>query len=80
MTAPSHPGSPHPTCEQPHVIQNDMCGGRRRSPCHGCGRCFGETEGTPISRLHSSAAEEIAGHTDETCGEWLRRASEHVEA
>ncbi|MEO9056938.1 MAG: hypothetical protein ABI396_02055 [Ktedonobacteraceae bacterium] len=98
MTSPSLPGCPNPACEQSHVIRNGSSGGRRRYHCRGCGRFFGETAGTPMYRLHTSAAEgaqallivmhrgslraaeEITGHTYETIGEWLRRASEHAEA
>jgi len=99
MTAPSSlPTCPNPACEQPHVIRNGSSKGRRRYQCRGCGRFFGETEGTPMYRLHTPvaevaqallvvmrrgslrAAEEITGHKYETIGEWLRRASEHVEA
>ncbi|MEO9028679.1 MAG: hypothetical protein ABI413_07690, partial [Ktedonobacteraceae bacterium] len=85
-------------CEKPHVIRNGRSGGRQRYECRGCGRFFGETAGTPMYRLHTSAvevaqallvvmrrgslraAEEITGHTYETIGVWLRRASEHAEA
>jgi transposase-like protein len=99
MTATSSlPTCPNPACEQPHVIRNGSSKGRRRYLCRGCGRFFGETEGTPMYRLHTPvaevaqallvvmrrgslrAAEEITGHTYETIGAWLRRASEHAEA
>jgi transposase-like protein len=76
------------------VIRNGSSGGRRREECRGCGRFFGDTAGTPMSRLHTEArevaqallivmrrgsfraAEEITGHTEETSGEWVRRASQ----
>jgi transposase-like protein len=57
MTPPPLPGCPNPACEQPHVIRNGSSNGRRRYQCRGCGRFFGETEGTPIYRLHTPAAE-----------------------
>src|SRR5438128_9970074 len=58
MTAPlSLPTCPNPACEQPHVIRNGSSKGRRRYQCRGCGRFFGETEGTPMYRLHTPVAE-----------------------
>jgi transposase-like protein len=57
MTPPPIPGCPNPACERPHVIRNGSSGGRRRYECRGCGRFFGETEGTPMYRLHTPAAE-----------------------
>jgi|SRR5450755_526600 len=51
------PTCPNPGCSQPHVIGNGSSKGRRRYQCRGCGRFFGETEGTPMYRLHTSAAE-----------------------
>jgi len=51
------PTCPNPACEQPHVIGNGSSKGRRRYQCRGCGRFFGETEGTPMYRLHTPAAE-----------------------
>ena len=58
MTFPcSLPLCPNPACMQPHVIRNGSSKGRRRYCCRGCGRFFGETEGTPMYRLHTPAAE-----------------------
>lgn len=53
----SLPTCPNPACEQPHVIRNGSSKGRRRYQCRGCGRFFGETEGTPMYRLHTPVAE-----------------------
>jgi transposase-like protein len=41
------------------VVRNGSLGGRRRYHCRGCGAWFGETHGTPLYRLKTSA-EEIA--------------------
>ena len=58
MTVPSPlPTCPNPGCEQPHVIRNGSSKGRRRYQCRGCGRFFGETEGTPMYGLHTPASE-----------------------
>ena len=58
MTATSPlPTCPNPACEQPHVIRNGSSKGRRRYECRSCGRFFGETEGTPMYRLHTPVAE-----------------------
>jgi transposase-like protein len=57
MTLPPLPVCPNPACEQSHVIRNGSSNGRRRYQCRGCGRFFGETEGTPMYRLHTPAAE-----------------------
>jgi transposase-like protein len=58
MTSTSSlPTCPNPACEQPHVIRNGSSKGRRRYQCRGCGRFFGETEGTPMYRLHTPVAE-----------------------
>lgn len=54
---PSLPACPNPACEQPRVIHNGSSKGRRRYQCRGCGRFFGETEGTPMYRLHTPVAE-----------------------
>jgi len=54
---PPLPTCPNPACEQPHVIRNGSSKGRRRYLCRGCGRFFGETEGTPMYRLHTKASE-----------------------
>jgi transposase-like protein len=53
----SLPTCPNPGCSQPHVIRNGSSKGRRRYQCRGCGRFFGETEGTPMYRLHTPVAE-----------------------
>ena len=58
MTVPSAlPSCPNPECSQSHVIGNGSSKGRRRYQCRGCGRFFGETEGTPMYGLHTPAAE-----------------------
>lgn len=57
MSIPPLPTCPNPACEQPHVIRNGSSNGRRRYQCRGCGRFFGATEGTPMYRLHTPAAE-----------------------
>ena len=58
MTVPSPlPSCPTPECSQPHVIRNGSSKGRRRYQCRGCGRFFGETEGTPMYGLHTPTAE-----------------------
>ncbi|GHO64198.1 hypothetical protein KSC_030900 [Ktedonobacter sp. SOSP1-52] len=58
MTAtPSLPACPNPACAQPHVIRNGSSKGRQRYQCRGCGRFFGETEGTPMYGLHTPVAE-----------------------
>ncbi len=43
--------------EQPHVIRNGSSKGRRLYECRSCGRFYGETEGTPMYRLHTPVAE-----------------------
>lgn len=57
MTKPPLPACPNPGCSQPHVIRNGSSNGRRRYECRSCGRFFGDTEGTPMYRLHTPAAE-----------------------
>jgi transposase-like protein len=57
MEKPPIPRCPNLACENPHVIRNGSSGGRRRYQCRGCGLFFGETIGTPMYRLHTSAAE-----------------------
>src|SRR6266516_3327739 len=57
MTGPSAlPNCPNPQCSQSHVIGNGSSKGRRRYQCRGCGRFFGETEGTPMYGLHTPGA------------------------
>jgi transposase-like protein len=51
------PTCPNPMCETPHVIRNGSHNGRRRYHCRGCGRFFGETEGTPMYGLHTEVSE-----------------------
>jgi transposase-like protein len=41
----------------PHVVRNGSLGGRQRYHCRGCGTWFGETQGTPLYRLKTPAAE-----------------------
>jgi len=41
----------------PHVVRNGSLEGRQRYHCRGCGAWFGETRGTPLYRLKTSAAE-----------------------
>src|SRR5258708_34508596 len=57
MTKLPLPACPNPGCSQPHVIRNGRSNGRRRYECRSCGRFFGDTEGTPMYRLHTPAAE-----------------------
>jgi transposase-like protein len=54
---PALPDCPNPVCEQPHVIRNGSKGGRKRFHCRGCGRFWGETEGTPMYGLRTPVAE-----------------------
>lgn len=56
-TTYSVPRCPNPACEQPHVIRNGSKGGRKRFHCRGCGRFWGETEGTPLYGLRTSVTE-----------------------
>jgi transposase-like protein len=41
----------------PQVVRNGHLNGRQRYHCRGCGAWFGETQGTPLYRLKTSAAE-----------------------
>jgi transposase-like protein len=51
------PPCPNPDCSQPHVIRNGSKNGRKRFHCRGCGRFWGETEGTPLYGLKTPVAE-----------------------
>ena len=53
----SRPPCPDAGCRAPHVVRNGSLGGRQRYHCRGCGAWFGETHGTPLYRLRTSAAE-----------------------
>lgn len=48
---------PNPACAAPHVVRNGTIKGRQRYHCRGCGAWFGETQGTPLYRLHTPSAE-----------------------
>src|ERR671933_1558258 len=50
--APRRP-CPNPECAAPHVVRNGTLNGRQRYHCRGCGAWFGETQGTPLYRLHT---------------------------
>lgn len=58
QTIPCLPG-PNPACQQPHVVRNGTLSGHQRYHCRACGAWFGETQGTPLYRLHTPV-EEIA--------------------
>ena len=51
------PPCPNGACGSPHVIRNGSLEGRQRYHCRGCGAWFGETQGTPLYRLKTPAAE-----------------------
>src|SRR5215216_3463878 len=53
----ARPPCPNPDCVAPHVVRNGSLEGRQRYHCRGCGAWFGETRGTPLYRLKTSAAE-----------------------
>jgi transposase-like protein len=55
--AESRPRCPNGECPAPHVVRNGHLNGRQRYHCKGCGAWFGETHGTPLYRLKTSAAE-----------------------
>jgi transposase-like protein len=77
MTVPSAlPSCPNPQCSQSHVIGNGSSKGRRRYQCRGCGRFFGETEGTPMYGLHTPAAEVAKALLIVMCRGSLRAAEE----
>jgi transposase-like protein len=81
------PGCPNPTCAQPHVIRNGSKNGRKRFHCRGCGRFWGETEGTPVYGLRTPVAEiaygpyvRNGGHVAAACGGACRRLDRGVHA
>lgn len=51
------PPCPNPQCAQPRVVRNGSHRGRPRYQCRGCKTYFGETQGTPMYRLKTPAAE-----------------------
>ena len=51
------PPCPNPECSQPHVVRNGSHRGRQRYHCRNCQTYFGETQGTPMYGLKTSAAE-----------------------
>ena|SRR2546425_401237 len=53
----SLPPCPNPQCSQPHVVRNGSHRGRPRYQCRSCKTYFGDTQGTPMYRLKTPAAE-----------------------
>src|SRR5438874_10138759 len=53
----SLPPCPNPACEQSHVVRNGSHRGRQRYCCRTCQTYFGDTQGTPMYGLKTSAAE-----------------------
>ncbi len=53
----SLPPCPDPRCAQPHVVRNGSHRGRPRYQCRTCKTYFGDTQGTPMYRLKTPAAE-----------------------
>src|SRR5438874_6525298 len=53
----SLPPCPNPNCSQPRVVRNGSHRGRQRYQCRSCKTYFGETQGTPMYRLKTPAAE-----------------------
>ena len=53
----SLPPCPNPQCAQPRVVRNGSHRGRPRYQCRVCKTYFGETQGTPMYRLKTPAAE-----------------------
>src|SRR5436309_1196983 len=51
------PPCPNPTCRESHVVRNGSHRGRQRYCCRSCKTYFGETQGTPMYRLKTPAAE-----------------------
>src|SRR5947209_2134797 len=51
------PPCPNPTCRESHVVRNGSHRGRQRYCCRSCKTYFGETQGTPMYGLKTSAAE-----------------------
>ena len=57
MEIATRPVCPNRACHTPHVVKNGHLNGRQRYHCRGCGRWFGETEGTPRYRLRTDPVE-----------------------
>ena len=53
----SLPPCPNLQCSQPHVVRNGSHRGRPRYQCRSCKTYFGDTQGTPMYRLKTPAAE-----------------------
>src|SRR6266853_1949110 len=53
----SLPPCPNPNCQESHVVRNGSHRGRSRYCCRSCKTYFGETQGTPMYGLKTSAAE-----------------------
>lgn len=53
----SLPPCPNSQCAQPRVVRNGSHRGRPRYQCRSCKTYFGETQGTPMYRLKTPAAE-----------------------
>ncbi len=53
----SLPPCPNPQCVQPRVVRNGSHRGRPRYQCRTCKKYFGDTQGTPMYRLKTPAAE-----------------------
>src|SRR3989440_4606502 len=51
------PSCPNPNCEASHVVRNGSHRGRQRYSCRSCKTYFGETQGTPMYGVKTSAAE-----------------------
>jgi transposase-like protein len=57
ITPTPRPSCPNGDCPAPHVLLNGSHQGRKRYHCRGCGRYFGETEGTPLYKLKTPPQE-----------------------
>ena len=53
----SPPPCPNPQCAQPRVVRNGSHRGRPRYQCRTCKTYFGDTQGTPMYRLKTPAAQ-----------------------
>src|SRR6266566_3792911 len=53
----SLPPCPNPTCPGSRVVRNGSHRGRQRYHCRSCKTYFGQTQGTPMYRLKTPAAE-----------------------
>ncbi len=53
----SLPSCPNPNCRASQVVRNGSHRGRKRYHCRSCMTYFGETQGTPMYGLKTSAAE-----------------------